>query len=265
MIDPHKPLSDELIEAYLDDTLDAAQRAAVEEALRADPERQRQVELQGRIDASLQRLFVAKAPADHRVAAMLESATGPARRTPLKLVRYAGAAAATLAAAAALGWLFVAQPLSRSRSSNPYFAARPVVDLYRDAEANGFEPTYQCEEADRFADTFERRQGVPLKLLKLPVGMRMLGLSYPGGLSADTTAMLCLIDGQRVMVFVDRLSADRTSASDSTIKKLHVFRHERDGLVFYEVTPLDRPRAIDYLAPLSNPGASELPGPKAAA
>ncbi len=165
-------------------------------------------------------------------------APAPVSLQPARL----GWAAAGLAAAAAIAWLVVANPFGRTRTDNPNFAARPLADLYRETVANGFEPAYQCEEADRFADTFARRQGAALKLLKLPVGMRMLGLAYPGGLSPDTTAMLCLVDGQRVMVFVDRADVDRSLAQSHSDEKLRIFRHERDGLVFYEVTPLDRAR-----------------------
>src|SRR5690606_42083595 len=107
-------------------------------------------------------------------------------------------------------------------------------------------------EADRFAAVFDRRQGQPLKLLPLPKGIEMLGISYPGGLSRDSTAMLCRVDGQPVIVLVDRATADRSDAIDNGNPALHVFREERDGLVFYEVTPFDSARVIEYLAIASN-------------
>jgi hypothetical protein len=152
---------------------------------------------------------------------------------------------------------FVAMQLGRDRQNGPVFAARPLVDVYREVVADGFEPYYECREADRFADTFARRQGQPLQLLPLPAGVRMLGLSYPGGLSRDTTAMLCHVDGQPVMVFVDRAGADQPTADDRPTTgegaggATQVFRVERHGLVFYEVTPLALPRVVDFLAPAS--------------
>ena len=126
--------------------------------------------------------------------------------------------------------------------------ARPLAEVYREIVADGFEPYYECREADRFADTFARRQGVPLALLPLPAGVRMLGLSYPGGLSRDTTGMLCEVDHQPVMVFVDRADADNPAAADGADAATRVFRTERAGLVFYEVTPLDGPRVMDLMA-----------------
>jgi hypothetical protein len=48
-------------------------------------------------------------------------------------------------------------------------------------------------------------------------------------------------------------------------KSVRVFRSEREGLVFYEVTPHEKARVLDYVAPLSAEGASELPSRKRAA
>jgi hypothetical protein len=36
---------------------------------------------------------------------------------------------------------------------------------------------------------------------------------------------------------------------DHASEQAHVFRQERDGLVFYEVTPFDRPRVTEALVP----------------
>jgi hypothetical protein len=59
--------------------------------------------------------------------------------------------------------------------------------------------------------------------------------------------MLCETDGRPVMVFVDRADKDQPIADKSSDPQLRVFREERDGLVFYEVTPLDRPTMTQYL------------------
>jgi hypothetical protein len=129
------------------------------------------------------------------------------------------------------------------------------VEIYRSAIASGFEPTYDCREPDRFAATFSRRQGQPLRLLAMPPAMAMLGVAYTQGLSRDTTAMLCRVDGKPVMTFVDRASADRADAAAVPQGvDLHVFRQERDGLVFYEVTPFNEPRVISLFAPATEDG-----------
>jgi hypothetical protein len=265
MTEPAPPTRDKRLEAYLDGLLDDADRADFEAALAGEPALRAAVELQGRIDASLTRTFSATAPSEQQVATLL--ASKPAAAAEPGSVRWTRVAwiASGLAAAAAVAWALLGNPLSERRGDDRQFAARPLPDVYREALANGFEPAYNCSEAERFADTFDRRQGAPLKLLKLPVGVRMLGLAYPGGLSRDTTAMLCRVDGQPVMVFVDRRTADQAFATDHSDKLVRVFRSEREGLVFYEVTPLDKPRVLDFLAPISADGPSELPSANRAA
>jgi hypothetical protein len=266
MIESFPPTRDDRLEAYLDGLLESAERAEFEESLADNRSLRAEAELQAKIDATLIRTFRAKAPADSHVAGLLASApsTTDADAAPLRWARL-GWAAAGLAAAAAVAWAILGNPLADRSGDGPQFAARPLSDVYREALANGFEPAYVCSEAERFADTFARRQGTPLKLLALPVGVKMLGLAYPGGLSRDTTAMLCRVEGKPVMLFVDRLSADQPLALEHCDKSVRVFRSEREGLVFYEVTPHEKARVLDYVAPLSAEGASELPSRKRAA
>jgi len=129
----------------------------------------------------------------------------------------------------------------------PFFEPRPVAEIYTEIVEAGFEPYYECHDNERFQETFAMRQDVPLRLAQLPQNSRMLGLSYPGGLSRDTTAMLCEVDEQPVMVFVDQLEKDNPLADQNEDSSLNVFREVRDGLVFYEVTPLERPTMTQYL------------------
>jgi anti-sigma factor RsiW len=258
MTDPHETSAhqsgrDDRLDAYLDGQLDERERAAFAVTLRQDPTLRRQAELQGRIDGALGRLFHVEQPSRSAIAAALAHGESPATESatlptalPLRGTRLYWSVAAA-AAAAAVAWALVAGPWS-AREDGPAFAARPLVEIYQDAVASGFEPSYECHEAERFAATFSERQGQPLQLLAMPADSRMLGLAYVGGLSRQTTAMLCVVDGQPVMAFVDRASADQAGAAAVGDTKLHIFRQERDGLVFYEVTPLDQPRVLDFLA-----------------
>lgn len=260
---------DPRLEAYLDGLLSGAERAAFEAALRADPQLQRQVELQTRIDRSLLRQYQVEVPSRDQLAAAIAGAgansapltvprnahvfAGAAKRAAVPTRRY-WAAAALIAAAAVIA-VVLAAPWDFGRLREPHFAARPLADIYRQAVAAGFEPSYDCREPERFAAAFKSRQGQPMRLLAMPDGMQMLGLAYAGGLSRNTTAMLCRVDGEPVMVFVDRASEDQAVADDHAGDDLHVFRQERDGLVFYEVTPRPEPRAADLIVPLAR-GAS---------
>ena len=237
---------DPQLEAYLDGLLSGPERMAFEESLRSDPVRREQVELQSRIDASLARLYPTSEPSPAHMAelsARFDTApeNAPAHRRVAPWIL--GVAAAAAAAAVLLAW----RPFGTGHSA-PFFQPRPVAQLYAQAVTSGFTPYYKCDEPDRFAAVFDRRQGQPLRLLPLPEGIEMLGISYPGGLSRDSTAMLCRVDDQPVMVLVDRAQADQPSAPQNDNPALHIFREVRDGLVFYEVTPFDSARVTEYLA-----------------
>jgi hypothetical protein len=250
----------EQLEAFLDGQMSDAEQAAFGERLRADAALRRQANLQQRIDGSLRRMFEVPRPSIERALSAVTSAESAKaslatearalRSEPPEARSFRGYwIAAGIASAAAVAWVVATVAWNRPSGDEPYFAVRPLVDVYRDAVASGFEPSYECREADRFAATFRQRQGQPLALLAMPAGPRMLGLSYVGGLTRMTTAMLCLVDGEPVMVFVDRADADEPMAAVKDLEGLHIFREERDGLVFYEVTPLPEPRVTQLLAP----------------
>jgi hypothetical protein len=242
------------LEAVLDGLQEGLDRDAVAKAAQQFPDGVRHAELQRQIDNRLRELFQADHKASARITGMLPVARASqgsgADVRPATSRRHWLAACAALAASLAIA--FIGLRAIKTDSRAPRFVARPLADVYRDLVADGFEPYYECREADRFADTFQRRQGQPLQLLPLPAGAVMLGLSYPGGLSRDTTAMLCRVEGQPVAVFVDRLAADGSFALEQTDAKVHVFRSERDGLVFYEVGPLEAPRVMQSLAPAAD-------------
>lgn len=242
--------SEEYFEAWLDSQAESG------DAQLADGERfAKQVDVQGRIDERLRHLFTSQPPSHEQLVSRLRrggaiSETLPSVPWPrLKSWWSVAAAAATLLAAVGLSlWL------SGGRINEPVFAARPLAAIYRETVVSGFEPYYECHEADRFAATFDRRQGLPLALRPLPEGARMLGLSYPGGLSRDTTAILAEVQGQPVMVFVDRAEADQQLAASDASPQLNVFRDQRHGLVFYEVTPLPQAHVAASITPLDEGG-----------
>jgi anti-sigma factor RsiW len=251
MSQEHPTTGDPRLEAYLDGQMSDAARAAFAQALRDDPALERQVELQGRIDGSLERLFHVAVPAREQIVATISAHSSSATvKLPGSRTRRYGVAAAVVAAAALVGAI-VAAPWDFGPSRAPHFSPRPLADIYRQALAAGFEPSYDCREPERFAAAFKTRQGQPMRLLAMGDGLQMLGLAYVGGLSRNTTAMLCRVEGEPVMVFVDRASADQSIADDHAGDGLHVFRQERDGLVFYEVTPLPAPRAAELIVPLA--------------
>ena len=253
MIPENEQRDDELFERHLDGLPIASDRESSLAALRSKPERQRQERLQEEIDDGLRRLFKFETPSGESIVATLENKNNAqppllslAGSRRLSRFRFLALAAASLLFVATLSLLW-----PTGRRDDGYSAARPLADLYRSAVESGFEPSYECHEPERFADTFERRQGKALKLLPMPQGSRMLGLAFTGGLSRNTTAMLAYVDDRPVMVFVDQAKND-DKAIASADGALRVFRDERDGLVYYEVTPFDEPKVTPLLAPLTN-------------
>ena len=251
-----EPITDQQLDAYLDGLLKPEEREEFEDRLRESSEVVRaeivrEIELQARIDATLGRLF----PLQHVPEAgheELMAQTSPSTQvSPIRLSLLSRLGRKTQAAivglAATCACIIVAWQLEDNTNQTPYFQPKPVALVYQEVVDNGFEPYYECREEDRFAATFLRRQGQALRLAALPDGSQMLGLSYAGGLSRDTTAMLCHIDDQPVMVFVDRLENDRPNALLHEAREIEVHRVARDGLVFYEVTPFDAARVIDHL------------------
>jgi hypothetical protein len=198
--------------------------------------------LDQRIADSLRRQF----PMSTAPAAQLDQLAGlvnPHAKKPV-IRRRTLLIATGLAAAAALGW----SPQNVTPIT-PHFTPTPLAQVYQQVVADGFEPYYECHDLERFQSVFAERQKVPLTLATMPAGSRMLGLSYTGGLSRDTTAMLCEVEGKPVMVFVDTLAADQPEIAPRGAEAagLNVFRTQREGLVFYEVTPWPESRAADFM------------------
>ncbi|MCA9102165.1 MAG: zf-HC2 domain-containing protein [Planctomycetales bacterium] len=256
MNDPERRDSDEMdidarLEAYLDGQLDDAERRAFEERLRDDADLAALVEAEAAIKASLLRLHPNAEPSEAQmqdIVASLQGRETTCRRRDTRAARRWPLRVAALAVAAALGGVVISTVFVGGPEPAPFFQIQPLAKLYKEAVAQGFEPYYECHDDERFAATFLRRQRQPLRLLPMPQGTRMLGLSYPGGLSRDTTAVLCRVDDAEVVVFIDRLDRDDPRVAENDDPRLNVFRQERFGLVFYEVTPLDEPRMIYHFA-----------------
>lgn len=141
--------------------------------------------------------------------------------------------------------------MNSGNSDDPVIEPRSLAMLYQEKVSQGFLPYYNCEDMNRFADTFEARQGIRLTLREMPEGTQMTGLSYLGGMSGDTTAMLGLVDDKQVIVFVDR--ADHRDTLSSVTSKLeqhpelNLFVVEKYDLIFVEVSPLPSSRLIEHM------------------
>ncbi len=259
MNDQHQP-NNHSDPALMDRFLDGLLNDAEAEEFLSNPETRqeaaRQLELQNNIDEALRRSFefeplsaetvtqqalgslLGKSQSGPQANGLLSKLNSVAESSVFKVVL----AASLLIAIGAVGWMY-----SGPKVIGPEFRPRSLAMLYEETKDRGFRPYYNCEDPQRFSDTFEARHGHRLALSELPEGSRMLGLSYTGGVSRNTTAMLGEVDGNPVMVFVDEASErDQAIASVDTGSNLNVFLVEKNGLIFCEVTPLDSARLIQY-------------------
>jgi hypothetical protein len=156
---------------------------------------------------------------------------------------------ALVSSAAALIWLFVGlQFFSTPPIEEVAFEQIPLSDVFLRTVDEGFKPYWFCDDPVTFANTFQVRQGVPLKLEVLPSNSEMLGLAYLAGVSNKSTSLLALVDDQPVLVMVDRIENDwRPETGYIADKGVYVTRKEKFGLVFYELSKIGGEHMIQYL------------------
>lgn len=264
-----------LLDGFLDGTLSPQQREVAEKALETDAEFAADVKLQKRIDESLQKTFApqqaptfdfaaikaaAQADAGDQQNDVVLSSDTSAELSPVdgrsgrlgnqtqrkSAKRVAKVLAAALAAS--LVWGFFGAQFFRNSSTEIAYQRRPLVEVYQDCVASGFQPYWVCDNEKLFASTFEKRQGVALKLAEMPPGMKMVGLAYLAGISRQSTSLLAEVNGQQVIVFVDRVGNDvDLQSGDLADAGLNIFKTKKSGLVFYEVSPLEKPEVVDFL------------------
>ena len=256
-----RPLDDGRLEAYLDHQLSPEEAQQFEQRLRDDPALREQLSLARDLDASLRRTFPDRAASAESIERVRDAATSatkvqrPASTQRRKLV--VAVLAATVGATMA-GWQLLNSGLLKK--DRPYRLVT-FEQIYDNAVNSGFKPTWLCEDDREFIETFEKRQGQGLRLAKLPSNMKMAGLAYIGGVTAQTTTLMMWVDGQPVMVFVETKDRDRPKEPPSWSSGLNLFRREKLGLVFYELSPLDESRIIDLLEPADS---ADLPPVEAA-
>lgn len=228
-----RPIS--TLDAYLDGMLDATARESFERRLSIEPELRAQLELQREIDASLGRLFAyeVSAPTPRPI-----PFPAPGLRFSSRLGWLIGLAAAVVLVAS---FLHFYQPDGLRH--------RPAAAVYAEFAANGWKPAWRCESDQEFADMVNFYLGAAVVVPMNAPGVELLGWSYADKpkegtpLGQQALALLTHVEGERVLVLMDRLTADRRLRVPDD-SGLHLFRRELNGVVMYEVTPLEEPRVL---------------------
>jgi len=249
---PNQPPADELIDAYLDDLLDASEARAYEQKVSQDNGLRDQVRLQQAIDESLGRLWPAGS-ADEALARIEQNLGWSGQANPVqdaapRKLWSSYAMAASFILIVGLGamltvWYVANQPAEETKPVFVMKAWRPLAEVYQEQVQQGFKPGWVCKTDEEFANTFDQRFGHGLVLANVPVDVVALGLSYGKSISPDTVFLLARVEGQKVITFIDLAEKDSDQILP-TDPGLRAFKRTVGPLVLYELTPLDQPHVL---------------------
>ncbi|MEZ6235828.1 MAG: hypothetical protein R3B68_16715 [Phycisphaerales bacterium] len=243
------------LDRYVDGLMEGDERAAFEARLRGDAALRAEVELQRRIDGRLRAMYAPPAriglPGRAGVEAggardddgpRLVGATGPSRKRWVPL-----AVAAMLALVVGGGggywWFVVGTPA-------PF---RQPAEIYAAVAARGFEPEWVCTTDEEFVEAVRGRFGRAVLLPVATPGVEVIGWAYGTPVLTNRTATLMTrVDGHEVLVLIDkgesdvnlRQAGEAAGASPGPFSGLRLYKRRLNGLVLYEVSPLDSARVI---------------------
>lgn len=224
------------IDAYLDGMMSPAERSAFEAALRTDKDLAAEFALQGKIDSGLREML----PYQPAAPIPISAAPRPWLQRPMT---WLSVAAAVLLALTAFTYL----------SRGPDFKLMGADALYAKLESKGFTPEWKCKDDVEFASTIRNRLGQALVVPAAATDATILGWAYANvydgsPISPDTMILMAKAQGKNVIVLFDKTSQDRRVKVPES-SGLHVYRREVQGLVLYEVSPLDQPHVLDAVRP----------------
>jgi hypothetical protein len=231
------------LDAYVDGTLGPAARAEFERKLTASPLLRAELELQRRIDGSLRRMLTPDSGVGGGPVGKIGPASPPARRS--RWVVWSGLAAA-LALVGVVAWMLTrpAPVPVRQIGSAPQHTT-PLA-LYQFEKKHDWEIAWKCDTDEQFAAAVKEKLGRPL-LLSKDSGYQVAGWIYSTSplLGPTTMALVAEVEGTHVLVAFDHAQEDRTLEVPAD-SGLHLFRREADGMVFYEISPLERSGVVDH-------------------
>jgi hypothetical protein len=256
----------EMLELYLDGMLDESQRAAFERAMAGDADLRREVELAGRVEASLRTSFARErigldSPAGNVRASERPGVAGFVGPRGMPAARFGVAAAILLALGAGVyfaGRAFgpgsgtPAPGANGTQAADTAASKRPPDHLertYARRVADGFKPDEVCTDTVAFRGWMKKAFGQELEPGEHEGSVMMVGWSYAPVISDYAGVLLARVDGKEVLTFIDTIENDRKwgGARFNDSRGLRTFRREIGKLVLYETTPIDHPTIVNTL------------------
>jgi len=232
------------LEHYLDRRLRGAEKEAMEQRLRADPDARAQARIQKELNASLARLF--PLPAEDPAPIPLP-ARPPAPANPWRRRFPAIAAAAVVLLAVGLYFAVFRGP------GKPAVPDR-LGPLYRAQIAAGFVPEVVCNTREEFADWVQQYFGQRLYPDTSGKDLQLVGWNYGPAISSHSGVLLARVDGREIIVVVDRSVREKSPLPPPADPTLHSFRQSMGCVVLYEVSPLDHATILPRLSVPAAPG-----------
>lgn len=245
------------LDAYLDGLMSAEERAAFEREIASDASLRSAVEAQARIDASLRRLFAPPAG----VPSLPTAPNAVPDRHRNWLFGRVGAAqvAASIIGLVGLAWVLWMVTAPEDRSPPGYPESMSIAQAYVEEVESGYHESWQCRDTREFVTYVWQSLGSGLAFADLPASIKALGLDGCNCISLNTVYLLTTVDGERVIVFIDRKDA-KADLSDISDVGLQAFRRDVGELTLYEVTPLEKPHVLEYFKPFDVPDAWKSSG-----
>lgn len=259
----------ELIDAFLEDTLEQPQRAAFEAAMAQSAELRTRVQqaadLNGRIDAALVRSFGPNAIASPSASASDSSSNSTTTTTApnlairrKKLQTVLAGIAALLAIAASASFIYISNTGGLESDGPPLRSPRQA---YASIAMSNFQPAEVCTTPEAFAEWTSKKFNATLRpkptSTSTPTStpsatpptlanVQYVGWSYARVVTDYSGVLIAKANGQDVIVIIDRADFETTPAKDCKTRpskpgQQHVFRSTIGRFVLYEVTPLDQP------------------------
>ena len=238
---------EERFERLLDGVLSGEDAAAATREAEDEPSLREEAALQARVDDALRRIY--RPPEfELTVEAVEEPHEKPAvagrAETPPRTAHQYWLVAALLLVCLGL-WGRQGLVLWRDHKASQY-ETLTVAQVYRNCVESGFKPDWRCEDDREFAKTFYERQGQAVRLGPLPIGMSMTGLAYVRGLTKDATTMLARVDGEPVMIFVEKTDRTPTEGLDGD-GSVCVHSTTLGPLTLVEVSPFETLKVAPHL------------------